>query len=273
MNNVVGVRFRPIQEELVGYFLKKKVSGDPFTEQEKGYFAEVNLYGPNSNPWEVLTDDHPWHLVMDPDGISLYSQKNFYVFTRLSSDNVVGKTNRVAGCGTWVADSPAEPVIDNHYLGSGKKIGEYKTFKFESSVPEQSVGRWTMVEFSIDAAANGIPAAGESIHSDYVLCKLIDGNGGTVWYYLKKDFRKCIDGGGTERVMEENGSVESHKVLYILTHLSSNNVAGCGTWNANSPAEPVTDHYYGSGQKIGECKAFPFESPVHSVQTVDRLFN
>ncbi|CAI9111958.1 OLC1v1012312C1 [Oldenlandia corymbosa var. corymbosa] len=169
---VVGCRFQPTDEELVSHYLKKMILGLPFTEEEKTFFTAKHLYGDNATPWELLTEDLPWHKVLNSNR-DIESQKVIYVFTFLT--NVAQKNsknrknkNRVAGCGTWNVNSSAKPVRDN--CGFGRKIGECKNFTFESA--EQTVGQWTMTEYSIDAAANGIPEVEGINCSDYVLCKI-----------------------------------------------------------------------------------------------------
>ncbi|CAI9112010.1 OLC1v1012373C2 [Oldenlandia corymbosa var. corymbosa] len=148
------------------------ILGLPFTEEEKRIFTAKNLYGDNGTPWELLTDDLPWHKVLNSNR-DIGSQKVIYVFTFLTkaakkNSNHSKNRNRVAGCGTWNVNSSAKPVRDN--CGFGRKIGESKNFTFESA--EQTVGQWTMTEYSIDAAANGIPEVQGINYSDYVLCKI-----------------------------------------------------------------------------------------------------
>ncbi|CAI9112007.1 OLC1v1012370C1 [Oldenlandia corymbosa var. corymbosa] len=184
------------------------ILGLPFTEVEKRFFTAKNLYGDNATPWELLTDDLPWHKVLNSNR-DIESQKVIYVFTFLTKTSKKNSSNsknrnRVAGCGTWNVNSSAKPVREN--CGFGRKMGESKDFTFESA--EQTVGQWTMTEYSIDAAANGIPEVQGINYSDYVLCK------------IKRDDSKSSKGGrivsrkrNNENVLREQAGLNFRKKM------------------------------------------------------------
>lgn len=179
----VGYRFHPTEQELVGYFLKNKVMGQPLMGWESELIVERDLYGDGATPWELLRDDNgdlPWQIVVESSAKVVQSQKVIYVFTKLSTVGKKGKKkhkNRVAGCGSWHGNTSMEDVRDNY--GEGKVIGSKRTFTFSSQ--EETVGHWTMYEYSIDAAANGL-CPGMNCEN-YVLCK------------IKKDESKISKGG------------------------------------------------------------------------------
>ncbi|CAI9112005.1 OLC1v1012368C1 [Oldenlandia corymbosa var. corymbosa] len=127
---VVGSLFNPTAEQLVSYYLRKMILGQTLMKEER-FFAVKDLY---------RDDDLPWQIVK--------SQKTL-----------------VAGCGACHVHSSAKPVMTNN--GSGRKIGQRKTFTLQS--PAQSVGQWTITEYSIDAAAHGIPEVEGINYSDYIL--------------------------------------------------------------------------------------------------------
>ncbi|KAJ4851218.1 hypothetical protein Tsubulata_041923 [Turnera subulata] len=81
-----GYVFSPKEEELLGYYLRRRVNGQPLPQ---GVIKECDVYG-DKNPWEIFRE-------MKPNSSSSSSSTDdpFYVFTRLK------KRKRTAGCGTW----------------------------------------------------------------------------------------------------------------------------------------------------------------------------
>ncbi|GLT65501.1 hypothetical protein SLA2020_379310 [Shorea laevis] len=121
-----GFRFQPTDEELISFYLLRKVRGE-----ELGWdgIGESDIYGEKA-PWQICGD--------------LCDQEKLYVFTRLKklSKNRVARS---AGCGVWHENSS-----DKIYDYQGDVIGARKLFCFkvkESSCMKKS--NWIMHEFSL----------------------------------------------------------------------------------------------------------------------------
>jgi hypothetical protein len=135
----VGYRFQPTDDELVGFYLLKKVRGE-----ELGWdgIGELDIYGEKA-PWQFCGD-----------------QEKLYVFTRLKylSKNRVART---AGCGGVWHENSSDKIYDDQ----GDVIGARKLFSFmvkEGSCRKKS--NWIMHEFSF---------AGElERKTDWVLCTI-----------------------------------------------------------------------------------------------------
>ncbi|CAI9112011.1 OLC1v1012374C1 [Oldenlandia corymbosa var. corymbosa] len=200
MTSVLIYLYNRLNVGFVWYCLRKMILGQTLMKEER-FFAVKDLYGDDATPWELLSDDLPWQIVMDSMDTIVESQKTLYVFTVLSevgdknSKNNKQK-NRVAGCGSWHVHSSAKTVMANN--GTRRKIGESKRFTFESK--DQTVGQWTMTEYSIDAAANGIPEAGKINPSDFVLCK------------IKRDDSKSSKGGKIVSRKRKNENIPADEV-------------------------------------------------------------
>jgi hypothetical protein len=135
----VGFRFRPTDEELVGFYLLNKVRGEDLGWDGIG---EFDIYGEKA-PWEFCGDQ----------------EEKLYVFTRLKQLSK-NRVSRTAGCGVWHENSS-----DKIYDGQGDVIGARKLFSFnvkEGSCMKKS--NWIMHEFSF---------VGEREQTtDWVLCTI-----------------------------------------------------------------------------------------------------
>jgi hypothetical protein len=78
----VGFHFFPTEEELVFYYLQRKVNGEPLPPC---VVVDCEIYG-EKEPWNIF--DHN-------------SKESFYVFTKLKKKGKAGRVERAVGCGTW----------------------------------------------------------------------------------------------------------------------------------------------------------------------------
>ncbi|CAI9111999.1 OLC1v1012356C1 [Oldenlandia corymbosa var. corymbosa] len=222
--STVGCRFLPTEEELVSYYLKKMILGQQFMKEEEELFVVKDLYGDEATPWKLLSDDLPWQKVVNSWNKVVVSQEILYVFSVLSNAGKKTGKNckkkiRKAGCGTWCSNS-TKPIMDS----SGRKIGESRQFTFES--PEQTVGHWIMTEYSIDAAAFGLPEVGEINYSDYVLCRIkrddsISSKGGIIDKWKRRNDDMLADGEGLT-FRKKMKSLSSCEDLSVVTCCDDN---------------------------------------------------
>ncbi|CAI9102741.1 OLC1v1001060C1 [Oldenlandia corymbosa var. corymbosa] len=125
-----------------------------------------------------------------------------------------------------------------------------------------------LVSYYLKRMILGLPFMEEE--KEFFTAKDLYGDNATPWELLSDDLP-------WQTVMNSsNRKMDSQKIVYVFSFLSNvskknskngknkNRVAGCGSWNVNSSAQPVREDC-GLGSKIGEKKNFTFESPEPTV--------
>nr|GEX24410.1 NAC domain-containing protein 82-like [Tanacetum cinerariifolium] len=150
-----GFRFHPTDEELVMYFLKRKVLGKRLVAE---VIAEVNIY-----------DFSSWDL---PDMSKLqYGDLEWFFFCPKSRKYSSGsRTNRATEAGYWKATGK-----DMEVKYKDKIVAAIKTLVFHAGHPPKGTRTdWVMHEYRMDdkdLANSGV------IRDGYVLCKLFEKSG------------------------------------------------------------------------------------------------
>jgi hypothetical protein len=107
-----GFRFHPTEEELLYYYLKKKVSYEPI---DLDVIREVDLN--KLEPWELK----------EKCRIGSGPQNEWYFFSHKDKKYPTGtRTNRATAAGFWKATGRDKSI----HLNSSKKIGLRKTLVF-----------------------------------------------------------------------------------------------------------------------------------------------
>nr|AGL39738.1 NAC transcription factor 082 [Jatropha curcas] len=143
-----GYRFVPTDEELVNFYLRRKVEKQPLP---RGVVRTRDIY--SKNPWEIFDKS---------------CNGFFYVFTTLrKKQNSRTRFDRTAGSGTWKNRfSKSFPGDD------GKSFWFKKDYVFELNKNQSSAdssidnGHWIMQEFSLEDEGS----------NSYVLCKISNKN-------------------------------------------------------------------------------------------------
>ena len=136
-----GYRFRPTPEEILCYYLKPAINGEPLSS---GILIEGDVYGENREPWKIF-DKH--------------AKESFWVFTKLKKKSKL-RIDRTAGRGCWLGQNTKK--IKN---ASGQLLGFDKYFTFtckKDDISSQGNGHWVMHEFSL--RDEGL--------SDFVVCEI-----------------------------------------------------------------------------------------------------
>ncbi|CAA0831421.1 NAC domain containing protein 82 [Striga hermonthica] len=135
----LGFRFHPTDEELVLYYLKRKILGKKFVME---VIAEVNVY--RFSPWDL------------PDQSCLKTKdRQWFFFCRREKFPGGSRVKRSTEKGYWKASGNDQPVLHN-----GKKVGTRKTLVFH--VGHASRGErtdWVAHEYHIldeELAATGL---------------------------------------------------------------------------------------------------------------------
>ncbi|XP_068668623.1 NAC domain-containing protein 78-like [Aristolochia californica] len=150
-----GFRFRPTDEELIGFHLKKKVSGSPPLRE---VIAEIDLY--RFEPWGLPS----LSILQGGD-------KEYYFFTALDKKYGHGsRTNRATPEGYWKTTGKDNQI----YIGT-RLAGARKTLVYHfGRAPHGKRTNWVMHEFRLEGEEVARAAASEGV---FVLCRIYEKSG------------------------------------------------------------------------------------------------
>nr|UPI48796.1 NAC transcription factor 26 [Fagopyrum tataricum] len=150
-----GFRFHPTDQELVSYYLKRKICGKPIRFDA---ISETDIY--KSEPWDL------------PDLSRLKSRDNEWYFFGVQDKKYVNgsRVNRATGKGYWKATGNDRPIIH-----STRTVGMKKTLVFYSGrAPCGKRTNWVMHEYRL--TDEEVVKDGISLDS-YLLCKILKKSG------------------------------------------------------------------------------------------------
>ncbi|CAN6244070.1 unnamed protein product [Urochloa humidicola] len=153
-----GFRFHPTDEELLSYYLRRKVACEPIVPD---IIREVD---PSKfQPWDLL--DNFSVGMGSPDGYCY-----FFSYKDKGSSRVAA--NRGTTAGYWKPVGRDKAI----FIGSGERIGLRKTWVFYTSMPRRaSRGRkteWTMHEYRLDDDDDSNDIQVPVQHDAWVVCKV-----------------------------------------------------------------------------------------------------
>ncbi|CAA3029947.1 NAC domain-containing 30-like [Olea europaea subsp. europaea] len=132
-----GFRFHPTDEELVGYYLKRRVND---MKIDLDIIIDIDLY--RMEPWDIQERCK-----------SGYEEQNeWYFFSHKDRKYPTGtRTNRATAAGFWKATGRDKAV-----LSSNKMIGMRKTLVFyKGRAPNGKKSDWIMHEYRLQTSENG----------------------------------------------------------------------------------------------------------------------
>ncbi|KAI9394597.1 hypothetical protein POPTR_005G116800v4 [Populus trichocarpa] len=134
-----GFRFHPTDEELVGYYLRKKVASQKI---DLDVIRDIDLY--RIEPWDL--QERCW--------IGYEEQNEWYFFSHKDKKYPTGtRTNRATMAGFWKATGRDKAVYDKTKL-----IGMRKTLVFyKGRAPNGQKTHWIMHEYRLESDENGPP--------------------------------------------------------------------------------------------------------------------
>ncbi|TKY51740.1 NAC domain-containing protein 78 [Spatholobus suberectus] len=153
-----GFRFHPTDEELVIYYLKRKVCGKAFRFDA---ISEVDIY--RSEPWDLA----------DKSRLKTRDQE-WYFFSALDKKyGNGGRMNRATSKGYWKATGNDRPVKHEQ-----RNVGLKKTLVFHSGrAPDGKRTNWVMHEYRLVEEELERAGTGSSQPQDaYVLCRVFHKN-------------------------------------------------------------------------------------------------
>ncbi|XP_022990012.1 NAC domain-containing protein 86-like [Cucurbita maxima] len=146
-----GFRFHPTDEELVAYYLKRKING---REIELEIIPEVDLY--KCEPWDL-------------PGKSLLPSKDleWYFFSPRDRKYPNGsRTNRATKAGYWKATGK-----DRKVNSQSRAVGMKKTLVYyRGRAPHGARTDWVMHEYRLDDRECDVPSSG--LQDAYALCRV-----------------------------------------------------------------------------------------------------
>lgn len=153
-----GFRFHPTEEELLHYYLRKKVS---FEEIDLDVIRDVDLN--KLEPWDI----------QEKCKIGTTPQNDWYFFSHKDKKYPTGtRTNRATAAGFWKATGRDKVIYSNC-----KRIGMRKTLVFyKGRAPHGQKSDWIMHEYRLDdntIDTNVISSMGEAAQEEgWVVCRI-----------------------------------------------------------------------------------------------------
>ncbi|WVZ21974.1 hypothetical protein V8G54_000518 [Vigna mungo] len=139
-----GFRFHPTDEELVGYYLRKKVASQKI---DLDVIKEIDLY--RIEPWDLQDLS-----LAERCRIGYEEQNEWYFFSHKDKKYPTGtRTNRATMAGFWKATGRDKSVYERTKL-----IGMRKTLVFyKGRAPNGQKTDWIMHEYRLETVENGPP--------------------------------------------------------------------------------------------------------------------
>ncbi|XP_025014619.1 NAC domain-containing protein 7 [Ricinus communis] len=144
-----GFRFHPTDEELVDYYLRKKVNS---RRVDLDVIKDVDLY--KIEPWDL----------QELCRIGTDDQNEWYFFSHKDKKYPTGtRTNRATAAGFWKATGRDKAIYSKHDL-----IGMRKTLVFyKGRAPNGQKSDWIMHEYRLETDENGTPQ-----EEGWVVCRV-----------------------------------------------------------------------------------------------------
>ncbi|WCJ25994.1 NAC domain-containing protein 7 [Euphorbia peplus] len=144
-----GFRFHPTDEELVDYYLRKKIASKRI---DLDVIKDVDLY--KIEPWDL----------QELCKIGTEDQNEWYFFSHKDKKYPTGtRTNRATKAGFWKATGRDKAIYSRHSL-----IGMRKTLVFyKGRAPNGQKSDWIMHEYRLETNENGTPQ-----EEGWVVCRV-----------------------------------------------------------------------------------------------------
>ncbi|XP_031390232.1 NAC domain-containing protein 7-like [Punica granatum] len=175
-----GFRFHPTDEELVDYYLRKKINSRRI---DLDVIKDVDLY--KIEPWDL----------QELCRISVEEQNEWYFFSHKDKKYPTGtRTNRATAAGFWKATGRDKAIYSKHDL-----IGMRKTLVFyKGRAPNGQKSDWIMHEYRLETDENGTPQ-----EEGWVVCRVfkkriptvrkMSEHGSPCWYDDQSPFMPDLD--------------------------------------------------------------------------------
>ncbi|GAB4857043.1 hypothetical protein Ancab_014954 [Ancistrocladus abbreviatus] len=175
-----GFRFHPTDEELVDYYLRKKVASRKI---DLNVIKDVDIY--KIEPWDL----------QELCRIENEEQNQWYFFSHKDKKYPTGtRTNRATKAGFWKATGRDKAIYSKHSL-----IGMRKTLVFyKGRAPNGQKSDWIMHEYRLETNENATPQ-----EEGWVVCKMF------------KKRTTIVRKLGEDSLVEDSPSWYDDRVLFI----------------------------------------------------------
>ncbi|RZC62489.1 hypothetical protein C5167_024246 [Papaver somniferum] len=204
-----GFRFHPTEEELVGYYLRRKINSEKI---DLDVITEVDLY--KIEPWEI----------QDKCKLGYEEENEWYFFSHKDKKYPTGtRTNRATTAGFWKATGRDKAVLSKQRI-----IGMRKTLVFyKGRAPNGKKSDWIMHEYRLQTSEHGPPQASHQMLSyfldeGWVVCRAFKKptpshrQGYEAWnhaYYLKAAAQNSNYQGAGYQAFDSNATSSSSMQL------------------------------------------------------------
>uniref|UniRef100_A0ACD5ZRY4 Uncharacterized protein n=1 Tax=Avena sativa TaxID=4498 RepID=A0ACD5ZRY4_AVESA len=153
-----GFRFHPTDEELISYYLLRKVLDPNFSGARA--IAEIDLN--KCEPWEL--QDKAWNN-------KATGEKEWYFYSLRDRKYPTGlRTNRATGAGYWKATGKDREIRSNR---SGALVGMKKTLVFyRGRAPKGQKTQWVMHEFRLEGTFAYQFFSNNNTREEWVIAKI-----------------------------------------------------------------------------------------------------
>ncbi|CAH2043859.1 unnamed protein product, partial [Thlaspi arvense] len=217
-----GYRFHPTDEELVDYYLKKKVR---FPGMQVDVIKDVDLY--KIEPWDI----------QELCGRGTGEEREWYFFSHKDKKYPTGtRTNRATGSGFWKATGRDKAIYSKQEL-----VGMRKTLVFyKGRAPNGQKSDWIMHEYRLETDENGPP------HEEgWVVCRAFKKKLTTMSYNNPRTMMGSSSGQESnwfaqqmdEEVNKDPSDNSSNETFH---HLSEEQAATMVSMNASSSSSPCS---------------------------------
>ncbi|XP_019184463.1 PREDICTED: NAC domain-containing protein 30-like [Ipomoea nil] len=206
-----GFRFHPTEEELVGYYLNRKVNS---LKIDLDVITDVDLY--RIEPWDI----------QERCKLGYEEQNEWYFFSHKDRKYPTGtRTNRATAAGFWKATGRDKAVMSQE-----KMIGMRKTLVFyRGRAPNGKKTHWIMHEYRLQSSEHAPPQ-----EEGWVVCRA---------------FKKPIPNNNKPAGYEPWNNNINHSSNYYVRDNNNNNNNNCSympttttTLNASNNNTPIHHH-------------------------------
>ncbi|XP_065864193.1 NAC domain-containing protein 43-like [Euphorbia lathyris] len=204
-----GFRFHPTEEELLHYYLKKKVLSEKI---DLDVIRDVDLN--KLEPWDI----------QEICNIGSTPQNDWYFFSHKDKKYPTGtRTNRATAAGFWKATG-RDKVIHS----SGMRIGMRKTLVFyKGRAPHGQKSDWIMHEYRLDDIAidtNVSDVMGDSAQEEgWVICRIFKKKNHykTLETPFNQEMLSSYNEGALDQILEHMGRVSKEENKRLLTPINT----------------------------------------------------
>nr|WUR05398.1 secondary cell wall protein [Fagopyrum tataricum] len=236
-----GFRFHPTEEELLHYYLKKKVAN---LQIDLDVIQEVDLN--KLEPWDI----------QEKCRIGSSAQNDWYLFSHKDKKYPTGtRTNRATTVGFWKATGR-----DKVICSGSNRIGMRKTLVFyKGRAPHGQKSDWIMHEYRLDDNASSCDRDQSIATEDgWVVCRV----------FKKKNYIKTTT---TTNTNNNNTELDQERFLHLPQLESPSNTDQINNSNMDHPLIYGNQASTANWVELDQLVAYQLNSSCHSINHFGNL--